>query len=327
MAAQAAVHSPPAGTLSNIDGVTAYAQYHSGLAVRDLRTGADRNFQLPDNYAVWNDAPVVGHGRFAGVTESGNLARVFETGADGINYLSSWTADDSECSTRQVPLGISASGAVTILELARERGAGGHGCVVNAAQTHLRLRSLSGRSRGLWLPSRYAKWLASGSASLRGNRLLISQPANDGSGGKFVVLDLSKQKVIRQIAAGKTFVTAVMTARDGALATYQRGAKVAARHFSFYLERSKLVFRGKNANFVACGQRTAVLKVGSFTLLGLRGKRLFHKEHKGNYDYSSAVCSDQILHYALEPNVPAMGDDPNLPPRISGTIDMSIFPE
>lgn len=320
-----ALHGPPAGTLSRIDGATAYAQDQTGLAVRDLRTGAAQHFSLPDNYAVWNDTPVAAHGRFAGVTDEGGTARVFVTGPDGINYLSSWSSDSSECSRRQVPLGITAGGSVTILELAKVRGPGGHGCIVDTAKTHLRLHSLAGTVRELWLPTSFAKWLAYGGTSLRGNQLLISRPASKTNGGAFVVLNLSTKQLVRRVDAGRSFTGAELTARDGALARYQHGAKVAARHFSFYLERSKLIYRGTNARFVACGQRTAVLRVGSFTLVGFRGNRLFHTARTGDYDYSSAVCSDQIAHYALEPDVPAMGEVPDLPPRIARTLDLSLF--
>ncbi|MFT4048565.1 MAG: hypothetical protein QM648_01860 [Solirubrobacterales bacterium] len=323
-----AMHPLPKGGLASIDGTTAYAQDGHHLNTRDLVSGANKTLPLPAEYAYWNDSPAVSNGRYAGVTddnENSGIARLFVTGPEGITYLSSWKEDLSQCGSKQLPLGLSKSGDVTILELAQTHDAPTHSCLVDIANTRLVLRSLTGATKQLWLPAKYAAWLAKGSAKLRGDQLLISRPATGSSSGRFVVLDVAKKKVVFKADAGRSFVDAVPIAKYGALARYRHDYRVSARHFSYYLPHSRLIYRGNHTQIYACGARTLVAGIGSIKMIGLHRNTLFSKSRKGNYDYSSVVCSEQVVSYALEPNVPDIGEDPNLPPRVTGLLDLSKF--
>lgn len=326
-----ALSRPPSGSFGAVDGTTVFVQREDHITARDLATGITSDYPLPDGYpAVWNDNPIAGHGRFAGVAYVGGSSHIFETGPAGITTFTSpwsWQRHRSSCESLQLPLGISAAGAVTILDLAKLRDKPTHTCSIDMANTHLRLYALGGGIKELWFPAKYARWMRTGSASLRGNRLLVSRPATHALGGRFAVLDLSAKRVVFEVATGKHFTGAEMTARLGALARYADGKRISVRHFSLYRPHSWLVYRGTNDKRIyACGQRTLVAGIGSVTLLGLHGARLDHRARPGDYDTSTVSCSDRVALYDLTPNVPETGEAPDgLPPFVRGVFDLSNY--
>lgn len=233
----------------------------------------------------------------------GNFTLVRFTAAGARRNLISFDGQPGYCDRALQPTEISPKGVVRTVDLYLRPS--GRACAIDAARTALREFPVSGKSKRLWFPPKYAALLYGGRLQTSGRWATVESEVSGFEDYKGALeLDLVKRKKVRNLNPGRLSDTVtVRLGRDGAaLVTGVRGGTWTTLLYPGPSSRAKkLLSSSRRTQAFMCGRSAAIYsgyQNGIYERLDVRdmeGKRTFALAPGGGQLLKPVACSERYL--------------------------------
>jgi hypothetical protein len=244
------------------------------------------------------------------------------TNRNGIKPLATWPVDSRACHYSQDPLEIDKRGRLTALELGATPTPSGE-CDIDLSRTHLLRYRADGTSETLWLPDRFARWLARGDVAVSGDLLAVSALQS----GRIALID-QRRHTTRIISAGLDFGHFSFAGPRSLLVQYGHDLATSVRRFSTTGKPGNWVYTGgggKDADVTACGNYAAVATNHHLQIRDAHGRIIYRRGVSGKrYGRPVVTCSGEYLDYVMLTACCESGDSPPVK-RVGDLLDLSLL--